>query len=246
MTVCHAQSPDPQGQLLIFGRGKAGHAIITRARHRNDAALSAGAPAIITSTSATRPARAGKVRKKCGKNVFCITCRNDVCMREKCFLPHRTAPRRKPLRGPGAGHGLTAEGTPYRATSRPSGRPHGLRPDALPGERATPCGRIMHRNQDHGRAAGGLSGWQIMHRNQAAAGPCCWRARSCCPCRCPGSGLWPLAPAPAPALAPAWLSGSGSTGDRSRPGVPERQQALGAGADRKADMGRPYGLRPMG
>ena len=96
---------------------------------------------IITVSSAARLARAGKVRKKCGKNVFCITCRNDVCMLQKCFLHTRPAPRRKPLRGPAQGHAL-------RAKARPAADPHGLRPDALRARTATPCGRIVPRNQE--------------------------------------------------------------------------------------------------
>ena len=80
-------------------------------------------PSLVT----TRAMAAGNMPFAVCKNVFYITCRNDVCGMQKCFLHTRPPPRRKPLRGPG------------RRTA--CGRPNGL-------VAGTPCGRIMHPNQE--------------------------------------------------------------------------------------------------
>ena len=177
-------------------------------------------------------------------------------MREKCFLhvvqkcflhagkmffTASSGARRKPLRGAG-------RSTPCGRRHALIGRPHGLRPRAngLPAGR--PAGengnalraKIVPRNQDHGRTAGGgksctaikSHGWTVL---LARAG-----SRSCCPCRCCLLLLLRRAPAPALAAEP------GSCLGLSALPVPIRAargpRPTGTGGWGKADMGRP--LRP--
>ena len=148
----------------------------------------------------------------CGKNVFYIIDRHP---------PEAAGAARRKGTPCGRRHGL-------RPTPTACGRSHGLTAERPAGERATPCrARIVPRNQEPGRRRGGGKSCTSIK----TAGPCCWRARSCCPCRCPGSGsgLWLL-------LRP-WLLrlgiclGSALLVIGSRPGVPEHCEAvLGARA----------------
>ena len=73
----------------------------------------------------------------CGKNVFYII--------DRTHAGSRCAARRQ-------GHALRANGTASRPTATACGR-HALR-----ARTATPCGRIVPRNQDHGRLGGRGSG----------------------------------------------------------------------------------------
>ncbi len=180
------------------------------------------------STRDARPARAGKVRKKCGKNVFYITCKHHFCMREKCFLPHRPAPAGSRWRGAGGkGTAWRPKSNALRAKAWPAANGNGLRP-ARPAGRTSNALAGDHAPQSRSRTM--AQPRQIVHRNQAAvAGPVrCWLARdpaahvaAAC-CLLPGSCslLW---------LLPGSGSGSCSAGDfRAAQGSPAAGTAAGA------------------
>ena len=173
----------------------------------------------------------------CGKNVFCITCRNHFCIPFKALFPHRPAPAGSRWRGPAP----TAR--PDGRTARPTGRRHGLaangdglrptppRPaaDALAGGRQRPAGDHAPQSRSRTKRRGdGKSCTAIKSHGCGWTGEVLACARSCCPCRCPGfcscAGLLtgscsgPGCCASASALASA-LSVIGS-----RPGVPGTAQ----------------------
>ena len=153
---------------------------------------------------------------------------------------HGTAWRPKAWPG-GRRHGLAANGNGLRP------RANGLRPDALPGERATPAENRTPQSRSRTKAQ---RRWQFMHRNQVSRqrldraagvrGPAAHVAALALALALV-SGLWlllrPWLLSLAPALASALL------GNRVAPRGP-RHRAAGLGQGR--DMGRPYGLRPMG
>ena len=149
---------------------------------------------------------AGKMFFTLHANIISACCKN-VFYR---IGEHRAGSR---WRGPAPRHGLAAEGMAWRPKAWPGGqrqrpaaeskRPAAGRPA---GRTSNACGESYPaiKIKDEGSAPVAIHAPQSSLTS--AAGPCCWRARSCCPCRCPGSGsgsgLWPLAPAPALAAEP--------------------------------------------
>ena len=204
----------PSRLALDLDCGKAALRLSRCAVWRSGVALSTRAPAIITVSSATRRWRAGKMFFALhAEIIFAYLLRHFS--RKAGTRRSRCAARRQ-------GHALRARATACGRPPRPAAeRPAGRDSNAL---RA----KIVPRNQDHGRTAGGGKSCTSIK----TAGPCCWRARSCCPCRCPG---FCLAPGSGSGSCLAlWLSGSGSTGDRSRPGVPGRRNGAWGKGRRQA------------
>ena len=169
----------PSRLALDLECGKAVPRLSIRARHRNDEALHAGVASIITSTSAARLARAGKMMFACNvKNIYAY------------LLMHFSRIGQHPPEAAGAapaqGHGLAAERHAL------TGESDGLAADLTAWRPARPAGETIPLNQEPRTKARGSSR-RSNHAPQSslAAGPArCWLARSCCPCRCsllPGS-----------------------------------------------------------
>ena len=135
------------------------------ARHYRSVAM-----VIATVARDARPMAAGNIPFAVCKNDVCITCENDVYSMQKCFLHTRRAPAGSRWRGTGEWPAAEAQGP------RPAGRTaNGLRPtNGLTAgttacgrtATATPCGRIMHPNQELVPGVGLMNRQRIMHLNQ--------------------------------------------------------------------------------
>ena len=140
-------------------------------------------------------------------------------MREKCFLHHRPAPRRKPLRGAG-------RSTPCGRTTRPDGRPTAWRPARPAGEngnalRADRTPQSRSRTKQRG---GGKSCTSIKTRLDRGAGvrsPCAFAhvSPACLLLLWLWLGLWSLS-LPLPDSGSAGVSGP-------RRGPRDREASMG-------------------